>query len=109
MSSATKNWTEPAVCFGWAQQCGVLVEIEDDRVTKITGDRSHPVSAGFVCPKGAGAHVLQNEPSRIRAPLKRGVREGEWVRVETPVGGVRQQARLTDTLPGRVVHADRWW
>lgn len=38
-----------------------------------------------------------------------GVRDGQWVRVETPVGAVRQQALLTDALPVRVIHADRWW
>ena len=38
-----------------------------------------------------------------------GISEGYWVQVETPIGVVRQKARLTDALPRRVVHADRWW
>ncbi len=41
--------------------------------------------------------------------LEAGVKDGEWIRVETPVGAVRQQAQLTDALPERVVQADRWW
>jgi len=80
MPSETSIRTEAAVCFGCAQQCGVLVRVENERVTEITGDRSHPVSAGFVCPKGAGAHVLHNDESRIQVPLKRvGPRgSGSW-------------------------------
>jgi anaerobic selenocysteine-containing dehydrogenase len=38
-----------------------------------------------------------------------GVREGEWVLIETPVGAARQQVRVADELAPRVVQADRWW
>ena len=80
MPSETRIKTEPAVCFACAQQCGLLVESENGRITRITGDRNHPVSAGFVCPKGAGAHVLHYDESRIDVPLKRvGPRgSGKW-------------------------------
>jgi thiosulfate reductase/polysulfide reductase chain A len=30
-----------------------------------------------------------------------GISEGDWVQVETPIGVVRQKARLTDALPRR--------
>ncbi|MGH7905655.1 MAG: molybdopterin dinucleotide binding domain-containing protein [Candidatus Binataceae bacterium] len=40
---------------------------------------------------------------------KLGVREGEWVAIETPVGRVNQRAHLTDILHERVIHAERWW
>lgn len=70
----------PTVCCACAQQCGVLVHIDDGRISKISGDKDHPVSAGFVCPKGARAHVLHYDPSRVHVPLKRvGPRgSGEW-------------------------------
>ena len=38
-----------------------------------------------------------------------GICDGDWVRIETPVGSVTQQAHLTDLLHPRVVQADRWW
>jgi anaerobic selenocysteine-containing dehydrogenase len=38
-----------------------------------------------------------------------GISEGDWITIATPIGTVRQIATLTDTLPARVVHADRWW
>ena len=72
--------TESAVCFGCAQQCGVLVHVENERVVAVSGDRDHPVSAGFVCSKGTQAPALHNDPSRIQVPLRRvGSRgSGEW-------------------------------
>jgi anaerobic selenocysteine-containing dehydrogenase len=41
--------------------------------------------------------------------VRAGIADGSWVWVETPVGRVRQRARLTTDLPPDVVHADRWW
>jgi anaerobic selenocysteine-containing dehydrogenase len=38
-----------------------------------------------------------------------GIADGAWVWVETPVGRVRQRARLTEDLRPDIVHADRWW
>ena len=36
--------------------CGILVDVHDDpageRVLRVRGDRDHPVSAGYTCPKG---------------------------------------------------------
>jgi anaerobic selenocysteine-containing dehydrogenase len=37
------------------------------------------------------------------------IQEGDWVWVETPLGRVRQCARLTEDLQRAVIHADRWW
>ena len=50
---------------------------------QLSGDREHPSSRGFICPKGAGAHVLANDPTRILRPLHRvGPRgSGEWEEV----------------------------
>ena len=38
-----------------------------------------------------------------------GIDDGAWIQIETPVGGVRQRARLTTVLSPGTVHADRWW
>jgi anaerobic selenocysteine-containing dehydrogenase len=44
------------------------------------------------------------------AAAERGVRPGDWVRVETPQGSVRARARLNDSLaPGVVCGQHGWW
>ncbi len=72
------------VCCGCAQQCGVLAHVSAGRITRITGDRDHPRSAGFICPKGSNAHLLHYDSNRLHYPLRRrGPRgSGTWDRVE---------------------------
>jgi anaerobic selenocysteine-containing dehydrogenase len=44
------------------------------------------------------------------AAAERGIREGDWVRVETPEGSVRARARFNDALkPGVVCGQHGWW
>ncbi|MCB0932998.1 MAG: molybdopterin-dependent oxidoreductase [Mycobacterium sp.] len=51
--------------------CGLVLTIEDDRVTAARGDRDDVFSHGFVCPKGASFAELDNDPDRLRTPLIR--------------------------------------
>ncbi len=44
------------------------------------------------------------------AAAARGIRAGDWVRIETPEGSVRARARLNDSLDPRVVCGQHgWW
>lgn len=49
--------------------CGLEIEIVDDRVKRIRGDREHVMSAGFICPKGSALKQLHEDPDRLRTPL----------------------------------------
>jgi anaerobic selenocysteine-containing dehydrogenase len=33
--------------------CGIAVEVEGNRVLRITGDSEDPISRGYICPKAA--------------------------------------------------------
>jgi anaerobic selenocysteine-containing dehydrogenase len=63
--------------------CGVLVHIQDGRVTKVTGDPDCPTSLGYICPKGRASVELLYHPDRLKYPLKRMGRRGEnkWQRI----------------------------
>lgn len=69
-----------AVCCGCSQQCGVRITARNGKIAKIEGDPDHPVSAGYLCTKGAHAHKVATAPSRLRMPLRRvGHRgSGQW-------------------------------
>ncbi|MBS1886125.1 MAG: molybdopterin-dependent oxidoreductase [Actinobacteria bacterium] len=73
-----------AVCTGCSQQCGVLAEVEDGQVVRLTGNRADPISGGFICKKGAAALHLQHHPDRLSKPLRRvGPRGGgEWREID---------------------------
>ncbi|TMK97180.1 MAG: molybdopterin oxidoreductase family protein, partial [Actinobacteria bacterium] len=60
--------------------CGIDVEVDGDRVLRITGDAQDPISRGYICPKAAALADLYEDPDRLRRPVRR-VRS-EWV----PIG-----------------------
>ena len=57
--------------------CGLVLTIEEGRVTGARGDRDDVFSHGFICPKGASFAELDNDPDRLTTPLVR--RDGELV------------------------------
>ena len=65
------------VCQGCHPECGVLVEIEDGKVTKIEGDPKHPFSRGSICQKGREYYKFTYHPDRVKYPLKRAGNKGE--------------------------------
>ncbi|MET0594019.1 MAG: molybdopterin oxidoreductase family protein [Polyangiaceae bacterium] len=51
--------------------CGVSVEMDGEQIVSIRGDNEDPFSRGHVCPKVVGLKDVQNDPDRIRHPLRR--------------------------------------
>jgi len=76
-------------------RCGMLAEhasdsghegrpnVLPDNVTRVIGDRDHPLSKGYLCPKGKFSIDMTNSPKRVLYPQKRvGERgSGKWQRV----------------------------
>ena len=57
--------------------CGLVAEVEDDRVVALRPDRDHPQSRGFVCAKGTRFAEVAYHPSRLTRPMLR--QDGELV------------------------------
>ncbi|MFC1867113.1 molybdopterin-dependent oxidoreductase [Thermodesulfobacteriota bacterium] len=72
-----------SVCQACHCECGVMVHIEDGKVTKIKGDPGHPMSRGFTCVKGRAEPQRLYHPERLKYPLRRaGERgDGKWERI----------------------------
>jgi anaerobic selenocysteine-containing dehydrogenase len=64
--------------------CGMLVDVEGDRLLGVRGDPENPDSAGFLCVRGQAAGEIIGNPRRLLRPLiraRRGVeewREASW-------------------------------
>ncbi|MBK9001236.1 MAG: molybdopterin-dependent oxidoreductase [Myxococcales bacterium] len=67
------------VCPLCEATCGLSIETEGDRVTKIRGDELDSFSRGYICPKGVALGDLHHDPDRLRRPLRR--RGESWVEV----------------------------
>lgn len=64
--------THRSVCpFDCPDACGLLVEVEDGRAMKVSGDPDHPVTRGLLCPKMLHYERTVHSPHRISSPLLR--------------------------------------
>ena len=59
--------------------CGMLVDVEDGRVTGVRGDPDNPDSQGFLCIRGQASREILGNPKRLLHPLIRVARgRDEW-------------------------------
>jgi anaerobic selenocysteine-containing dehydrogenase len=49
--------------------CGILVDVDGDDVVAVHGDRDHPFSHGYTCPKGRALPQIHHHPDRLEQPL----------------------------------------
>jgi anaerobic selenocysteine-containing dehydrogenase len=49
--------------------CGILVEVDGDEVIHVRGDREHPRTRGYTCPKGRALPKMHHHPERIERPM----------------------------------------
>ncbi len=59
----------PTLCFECHCRCGVVLEVENGKLVGITGDKTHPFSHGFLCPKGQACLEIVYHEERIKTPL----------------------------------------
>jgi anaerobic selenocysteine-containing dehydrogenase len=65
------------ICTLCEATCGIAVEVDDERIVTIRGDKQDPFSKGYICPKAYGLKGLREDPDRIRRPIRK--REtGAW-------------------------------
>jgi len=60
--------TNCALC---AQNCGLEVQVVDNKIVKVRGDKNNPRSEGYVCRKGLNITFHQHHADRLLYPLKR--------------------------------------
>jgi anaerobic selenocysteine-containing dehydrogenase len=64
------EWQKSA-CILCECNCGIEVQVEDRRLVKIRGDKSHPSSEGYTCEKPLRIDHYQNGTPRLTSPLRR--------------------------------------
>jgi anaerobic selenocysteine-containing dehydrogenase len=69
-NTETDTWKKTA-CIICALNCGLEIKTEGGRITKIKGDKSHPISQGYICEKSQRMDFYQNGADRIDSPKRR--------------------------------------
>jgi len=63
--------TLSSICRFCHANCGILVEVEDGRPVRVTGDRANPAYHGFTCAKGRQLPAQHAHPERLLHSQKR--------------------------------------
>jgi len=58
-------------CVCCAQNCGLEVLVEGNRIVKVKPDKDNPRSQGYGCRKGLNVAYYQHHADRLRRPLRR--------------------------------------
>ncbi|MBI5483615.1 MAG: molybdopterin oxidoreductase family protein [Deltaproteobacteria bacterium] len=67
-----------SVCpYDCPDACGLLVEVENGRAVRITGDTDHPMTGGLLCAKMNHYEQTVHSPLRLTTPLRRVGAKGE--------------------------------
>src|ERR1700738_3237283 len=51
--------------------CGMVLEVDEGRITSIRPDPDDVFSRGHICPKGPALREVLDDPDRLRAPVRR--------------------------------------
>ena len=51
--------------------CGLVADVEDNRIVKLSPDKSHPVTKGFACHKGLATLEIHRDSDRLNYPQRR--------------------------------------
>jgi anaerobic selenocysteine-containing dehydrogenase len=67
-----------SVCpYDCPDACGLLVEVENGRALRVTGDPEHPTTQGLLCAKMNSYERTVHSPLRLTTPLRRVGTKGE--------------------------------
>ncbi|MBB4123554.1 molybdopterin-dependent oxidoreductase [Martelella radicis] len=84
-----------SVCPYCGVGCGVVLDVDDERIVRLSGDRDHPANRGRLCTKGKTAHEAISAPGRLETALVR--READVVpataSVETAISETAKRLR----------------
>lgn len=67
-------------CALCANTCGLEVQVENNRIVRVRGDKSNPKTQGYCCRKGRSIKYFQHAKDRTRYPLKR-VGEDQFIQI----------------------------
>ncbi|MET7929831.1 molybdopterin-dependent oxidoreductase [Streptomyces sp. NPDC005349] len=70
MTGDTAAWRKSA-CILCENNCGIQIQTDGRRFTKIRGDKEHVATAGYTCNKALRLDHYQNGGARLPTPLRR--------------------------------------
>lgn len=102
IESASGEWF-PTACIVCPENCGLEVQIKENQIVKVRGDKNHPKSKGYCCHKALRINYYQNSNDRLTHPLRKTADGGfEKISWEVAINEIaRKLLHIRDTYGGR--------
>ena len=81
MSAMESGEWKKTACILCAVNCGLEVQTSGQRIVRIRGDKSNPVSQGYLCEKSQRMDHYQNGADRMDSPMRRRA-DGSYERID---------------------------
>ena len=91
--------TRPKTCNLCEAGCGLLIDVEDNRVVRIRADDDDPLSRGYMCAKAIALQEVQEDSDRLQRPVRRtpsGWEEISWEEALDEVASNLARIQLRD-------------
>ncbi len=82
-------------CVLCAQNCGLEINVEDNRIVKVRPDKANPRSRGYACRKGLSVAHHQHHADRLTHPLKRTVNGFERISWDRAITEIAERLQKT--------------
>lgn len=92
------NKTVKSVCPYCGVGCGIVMEVSDNRVIKVVGDKQHPTNFGRLCTKGNSCSQALAASGRLDHAYLRQDRTREPARVEMDLAITETARRLREQM-----------
>jgi sulfite reductase (NADPH) flavoprotein alpha-component len=96
--NAMASTTVKTVCPYCGVGCGMALEVQGERVIKVTGIKAHPTNLGRLCTKGSTSAQALRESGRMESAFVRSARQREPVQVPMDAAITKTARRLKAIL-----------
>ncbi|OLS02673.1 molybdopterin-containing oxidoreductase family protein [Tissierella creatinophila] len=69
------------ICSFCSGSCGIELLVKDNKILEVRGDRDHPITKGYICPKGKALPEIVHSKDRLIKPMKKD-KDGNWTEIE---------------------------
>jgi len=94
MSGNTWHSTACVLC---SNNCGIEVQVENDRIVKVRADKKNPFSRGYVCGKSLSVGAYKDHNQRVLSPIRRRA-DGSFESIEWNTAATEIAAKLKAIL-----------
>ena len=88
-----------SVCpYDCPDACGLILTVDDNKVTKVRGNKEHAFTRGILCPKMAHYERVIHSPKRLTTPLRRIGKKGIGPDQFTPISWDEALDRIVENF-----------